>query len=128
MLALITAMLLSTSALQEVSVSDASVELPGSEESSTRAFVVVKNPTMYDVYIVAAAAADVASSVELKNGDDGVKEMTVSAYGTLRMKSDGAHLVLTGLKRELDDGESISLTLTTDGNVKLKTQAVVREE
>lgn len=126
MLALITALLVSTSAVQEVSASDASVELPPSEQTSTRAFVVVRNPTMYDVYVVSASAADVAASIELKNGDNVVKEMTVAAYGTLRMKPDGAHLLLTGLKRELNKDDTVSLTLTTDGNVKLRTKAIVR--
>ncbi len=130
MLALWIATLLSSSvvSLQEVSATEAWIQLPDAGETTALAYVVVKNPTMYDVYVVKAASSDVAEEIELRNGESVVKDITVSAYGSRRMKPDGFHLALKELKRTLEDGDSIPLTLTTDGNVKLRVQAVVRKE
>ena len=77
---------------------------------------------MYDVYLV-SAASDVAGKVEFRKTGDGeakaVPELTVPAYGKLTMGPDGVHLLLVELKRPLQEDESVPLTLTTDGNVKL---------
>ena len=55
-----------------------------------------------------------------------LREITVPAYGSLKMKAGGVHLQLVGLERPLKEGETIRLTLTTDGAVKLRVQASVR--
>lgn len=115
---------------QEASAASGWVQLPSDGETSARAFVVVKNPTMYDVYVVSAASG-VSGKVEIRDavGDDAktVGEITVPAYGTLRMKADGVHLRLVDLERPLEEGETVRLTLTTDGSVKLLVRAVVRK-
>lgn len=112
---------------QDVAVSEGWVALPPDGASDTTAFAVVKNPSMYDVYIV-SATSDVAESVELRDDDTSVPELTVPAYGSLTMSADGPHLRLVGLKRALEDDESITLTLVTDGSVRLRVSAVVRAE
>jgi copper(I)-binding protein len=103
------------------------VMLPPEGETSARAFAVVRNPGMYDAYLV-SASSEVAGKVELKNGDDAAKELTVPAYGKLTMSPEGAHLVLVDLERPLEEGESIPLKLVTDSNVELLVDAVVRTE
>ncbi len=116
---------------QEATASDGWVKLPAAGETTANAFAVVRNPTMYDVYLV-SAASDVAGKVEFRKTGDGeakaVPELTVPAYGKLTMGPDGVHLLLVELKRPLQEDESVPLTLTTDGNVKLRIQAVVRKE
>ena len=116
---------------QEPSASDGWVEAPAAEETSASAFAVVRNPTMYDIYLV-SAASEIAGKVELRETSGGeakpVPELTVPAYGKLTMGPDGAHLVLVDLKRPLEADESVPLTITTDGGVKLRVEATVRKE
>ncbi len=114
----------------EVSASKGWVQLPSDGETSASAFVVVKNPTMYDIYLVSATTA-VAGKVEFRDARDGeaksVREVTVPAYGSMSMTADGVHLSLVDLERPLETGETIPLTITTDASAKLRVQAVVRE-
>ena len=116
---------------QEATASDGWVQLPAAGETTASAFAVVRNPTMYDVYLV-SAASDVAGKVEFRKNGDGeakaVTELTVPAYEKLTMGPDGVHLLLVDLKRPLQEDESVPLTLTTDGSVELRIQAVVRKE
>ena len=116
---------------QEATAADGWVQLPAAGETTTSAFAVVRNPTMYDVYLV-SAASDVAGKVEFRKNGDGeakaVRELTVPAYGKLTMGPDGVHLLLVDLKRPLQVEQSVPLTLTTDGSVELRIQAVVRKE
>ena len=114
---------------QEITVPEGWIELPADGATTASVFVVVKNPTMYDVYLV-SAVSEVAEKVELRQTVEGtaknLREITVPAYGSLKMKAGGVHLQLVGLERPLKEGETIRLTLTTDGAVKLRVQASVR--
>lgn len=116
---------------QDVTAKEGWVALPAAGETTASAFAVIRNPTMYDIYLV-SAVSDVAGRVEFRKRSDGeakaVAELTVPAYGKLTMGADGVHLLLVDLKRPLQEDESVPLTLTTDGNVKLRIQAVVRKE
>jgi copper(I)-binding protein len=121
-------------AQKPVTASKGWVRRPAPNSTTTAAFVVVDNPTMYDVYIV-SATSDAAAEVQLREttatgGDTPrpIKEITVPAYGQVEMTPDGVHLVLVGLKRPLEIGETVTLTLVTDGNVSLQVPAVVREK
>lgn len=102
---------------------------PAAGATTASAFLQIENPTMYDVYIV-SAAADVAGSVELHEQAGGAskatKELTVPAFGSLELKPDAAHLVLKALTRPLKKGETVNLTVKTDGGVTLKVPATVR--
>ena len=111
---------------QELSASDGKVELPAEGETTARAFGKIANPTMYDVYVVSASTS-VAGKVEMRRGDEdaALREITVPAYGAVSMAADGMHLRLVDLKRPLEAGESVTLSLKTDGNVTLKLTAVV---
>lgn len=116
-------------AQQDVSASDAWVELPGDGESTTRAFVTVENPTMYDCYLL-SATSDAAGKVELRKAEQedeptGGLEVTVPAYGSVAAASDGWYLLLSDLKRPLNEGDTVTLTLKTDAS-PLEVSAVVR--
>ena len=56
-----------------------------------------------------------------------IKEAVVPAYDSLTMTPNGPHLWLTDLKRPLKAGDTITLTLVTDGGVALETKAAVRD-
>lgn len=110
----------------DVSAPEGWIALPANGSTTADAFVVVKNPTMYDVYLV-SATSDVAEAIELySTADDLAKELTVPAYGSIGMSAEDMHLRLTGLKRALVSDETIRLTLKTDGGVTMTVQAVVR--
>ncbi|MGE0866506.1 MAG: copper chaperone PCu(A)C [Vicinamibacterales bacterium] len=101
---------------------DATVVVSGATAS---VYLTVNNPTMYDVYVM-SATSDAAGKVELLSGDKPVDNLTVAAYGSLELKAGGMFLRLSDLKRELKAGESIDVTLTTDGGAAIAATAVVK--
>jgi copper(I)-binding protein len=117
--------------LQEASITSGRVELPQDGAKSTRAYAVVKNPTMYDVYLTSASSS-IAGAVEFRKASDGeetkVSELTVPAYGTLTMKPDGAYLLLVDLTESLTENDTVTITITTDASAKLRVEAVVGKE
>lgn len=102
--------------------SDATVVTSG---ATANVYLVVNNPTMYDVYVM-SATSDAAGKVELYSADKPVDNLTVAAYGALELKSGGMFLRLSDLKRELKAGESVAVTLTTDGGVAIAATAIVK--
>jgi len=119
---------------KRIKAADAWVKLPAPGESQTPAFANVENPTMYDIYIQ-AASADVAGKVELRDaslaGDAATKPLmfiTVPPHDWAYMGPKGAHLLLMDLKRPLKEGETITLSLTTETGESLPVPAVVKRE
>jgi copper(I)-binding protein len=115
-----------------VSASQAWVKAPAADQMLTEGFVVVDNPTMYDVYLT-AAATEAAGKVEFRDvrksgAEQVVTEVTVPAYGSITMDPKGLHLVLSGLKRPLKDGDTIPLTLTTHDGLTMEVSATVKKE
>jgi copper(I)-binding protein len=94
-----------------------------------RAFAMIENGTMYDVYIV-SAASEVADRVELMQASAGkttrVKELSIAAFDRLEMSPTGTFLQLSGLKRPLKSGDSITIVLKTDGGEALTVSAPVK--
>ncbi len=106
------------------------VKTPAAGETTAEAFALIRNPTMYEVYLT-SASADVAASVELRASAGGsgkaVPHITIPAYESVRLDPAGARLLLKGLKTPLKDGDIVNLTLTTDQGA-LKVAAVVRRQ
>jgi copper(I)-binding protein len=119
-------------AQKALAASNAWVKAPAAGESSAAAFVVVDNPTMYDVYVV-SAQSDVAASVTFvepakSNGGkpQPVEHLIAPAYSRLELTPDGPYMLLNDLKKPLAAGDSITITLTTDSGEVLEAQAVVK--
>lgn len=108
------------------------VAAPAAGATATAAYVEVSNPTMYDIYIT-GVTADAASTVELRGPAAGtaeppvVPEFAVPAYGSTSAAPTAPHLRLVGLSKPLAPGDTVQLTLTTDGGVKLTVAAPVRQ-
>src|SRR5262245_4869927 len=121
----------SAPAQKPVTASKAWVKAPASGETGAMAFVTVENPGMYDIYLT-SASTDAAGAVQLRAPGAGggpaapIKEAVVPAYDSLEMKPTGTHLWLTDLKRPLKAGDTITITVMTDGGVALQVQAEVR--
>jgi copper(I)-binding protein len=114
-----------------VAASEGWVKTPAAGETTAAAFALIRNPTMYDVFVT-SASADVAGSVELRQAAPGtsgkaVPQITVPAYESVRLGPAGLHLLLKDLKAPLKEGSTVNLTLTTDQGV-LKVAAVVRKQ
>lgn len=107
------------------------VAAPAAGATWASAYVELKNPGMYDVFVV-AATSDAAASVEFRAAATGgaepavVPEFTVPAYGGVEAAAAAPHLRLIGLTRPLAAGDTVALTLSTaDGDI-LKVAAAVR--
>ncbi len=114
-----------------VAAADGWVKTPAAGETTAAAFALIRNPTMYDVYVT-SATADVAGSVELreavpKTSGKAVPHITIPAYESVKMGPAGVHLLLKDLKKPLKAGDIVNLTLTTDQGA-LKVAAVVRKQ
>ena len=100
---------------------DATVVVSGATAS---VYFTINNPTMYDIYVM-SATSEIAGKVELYSTDKPVDNLTVAAYGSLTLKAGGMHLRLSDVKRALKAGESIVVTMMTDGGVAIAATAVV---
>jgi copper(I)-binding protein len=118
------ALLLNVTALAQPAptAADATVVVAGATAS---VYLVINNPTMYDIYVV-SATTPAAGKVEIYSGDKPVQDLTVSSYGSLELKAGGMFLRLSELKRELKAGESITVTMMTDGGVSIVAVAAVK--
>lgn len=110
------------------SVSEGWVAVPAAGATTAEAYVIVDNPTMYEIFVV-GVTADVAGSAEIVQGASGdrVKELPVPSYGRTELKPGAVRILLKDLKRPLKEGDSVALTLTTDGGTTLKIAAAVKK-
>ena len=88
-------------------------------------YMTISNPTMYDIYVT-SATSEAAGKIELRNGDKPAKEFTVTAYEGLELKAGGMLLRLSDVKGALKAGETVRVTMTTDGGVTIVATAVVK--
>ena len=96
--------------------------------SMTAAYVMMENFGDSDRVIV-AGSTEIADSLEFHESrvDDGmasmeeVNNLTIPKGGSLELKSGSYHIMLTGLKRSLKEGEIVSLRLSFAGG---KTQEI----
>jgi periplasmic copper chaperone A len=106
------------------------VKAPATGETTATAFVVVDNPTMYDVYLV-SVTTDAAGKVQFQKPveakSDVVEFVIAPAYGSVELKPDGVQMRLIDLKRTLNPGDTVTLTLTTDNGLEIEVSAEVRK-
>jgi copper(I)-binding protein len=119
-------------AQKTLSASNAWVKAPATGATTTTAFVVVDNPTMYDVYVM-SAQTDVAGTVKFQRAaktpdgkPESVEQVTAPAYDSVELTPDGVHLLLSDLKKALKPGDTVRLSLTTDSGIVLEVAAVVK--
>ena len=118
------------SAQAPVTASSGWVMEPAAGATSTSAYAVIENPTMYEIYVT-AVTTDAAASAEVADGPaaapKAVRELAVPAYGRTELKPDGVRFLLKDLKKPLKAGDAVELTLTTDGGVVIKLTAAVKK-
>ena len=120
-------------AQKPLTASKAWVKATAAGETSTTAFVVVENPTMYDVYVM-SAQTDAAGSVKFQRAPtspsakpEPLEQLTAPAYDSIELKPDGVHMLLSDLKKPLNAGDQVTLFLTTDSGLVIEAIAEVRK-
>jgi periplasmic copper chaperone A len=92
----------------------------------------LNNPTMYDAYVQSGTSD--AGKVELREGDPSTPlgagkptaTITVPSFGSIELKAGGPFVLVSGLKSQPKAGETITLTLMTDGGDKIPVAATLK--
>ncbi len=132
--AMSTQLLAAQSAAESVSVSDPYVrEMPPGQPNSA-AFMKLRNDSAAG-YAVVSAESGASRIVELHThtAEGGVMKMrridkiVIPAQGETTLQPGGLHVMLLGLKGDLKEGGSVSITLVFDDGSKKAIQAPVRK-
>ncbi len=99
---------------------------PAPGATTTTAYAVLENPTMYDVYVV-KVLADAAAGARIVESGTPVPELAIPSFGSTTLEPGKAYIELTDLNRPLRDGDRVVLTLTTDQGAAVKVEAPVRK-
>ena len=102
----------------DVVIRDGWVQEGPPSQKITAAYMVIENQTSIDISLK-SASTDVAEVVELHKMElvDGMMKMhrvegiDVPAGGTAELKPGGYHLMVIGLKKELKEGDKVTITL-----------------
>ena len=87
-------------------------------------YATLNNPTMYDAYVQSGTSD--AGKVELRDGDKPTSNITIPSFGSVDLKAGGPFVLVTGLKAQAKAGDSISVTLVTDGGDKIALVATIK--
>ena len=133
-LALTLALVLSTTAAavpqqKQTAISSGWVKLPAAGATETAAYLVIDNPTQYDVFLQ-KASSDAAGAVEFRAAGkaEPLTFVTVPAYESLEMSEKGTYLVLRELKKPLTEGATVPISVTTGPGAPLTVQATVKKQ
>ena len=131
MKAVVLAALLVASLIEQkvVTASKGWIKAPAAGDTTATAFVVVDNPTMYDVYLM-SASTDVAGKAQFQKmvgaKAEVIESITAPAYDSVELKPDGNQILLMDLKRPLNPGDKVKIMLTTDNFATIEVEAEVR--
>jgi copper(I)-binding protein len=92
----------------------------------------LNNPTMYDAYVQSGTSD--AGKVELREGDPSTPlgagkpaaTITIPSFGSIELKAGGPFVLVSDLKTPPKAGETINLTLMTDGGDKIPVAAPIK--
>ena len=95
-------------------------------------YATLSNPTMYDAYVQSGKSD--AGKVELREGDPSTplgagkptSNITIPSFGSVELKAGGPYVLLTELKGQPKAGDTIKITLQTDGGVAIAIAAIVK--
>lgn len=87
---------------------------------------------MYDVYVQSGTSD--AGNVQLRDGDPStplgagkpISNITIPSFGSAELKAGGTYVLVTDLKSSPKAGDTIRLTLMTDGGVGIPVAAVIK--
>lgn len=87
-------------------------------------YATLNNPTMYDAYVQSGTSD--AGTVELREGAKPTANITIPSFGSVDLKAGGPFVLISKLKGQPKAGDTISITLVTDGGDKIPVAAIVK--
>lgn len=87
-------------------------------------YATLTNPTMYDAYVQSGKSE--AGKVELRDGQKATSNITIPSFGDVELKAGGPFVLITELKGQPKVGDTITLTLNTDGGAAIAVAAVIK--
>lgn len=95
-------------------------------------YATLSNPTMYDAYVQSGTSD--AGKVELREGDPStplgpgkaISNIAIPSFGSVDLKAGGPYVLITGLRGQPKAGDTIKVTLNTDGGAAIAIAAVIR--
>ena len=114
---------------KDTAITSGWVKLPAAGATQAEAYLVIDNPTQYDVFLQ-KAASDAAGAVEFRAAGkaEPLPFVTVPAYESLEMSAKGTYLLLRDLKKPLAAGATVPISVTNDRGTPLTFEAVVKTE
>jgi copper(I)-binding protein len=114
---------------KDTAITSGWVKAPAAGATQAEAYLVIDNPTQYDVFLQ-KASSDAAGAVEFRatGKPDPLTFVTVTAYESLEMSAKGTYLLLRDLKKPLTAGATVAISVTTDRGTPLTVEALVRSE
>jgi copper(I)-binding protein len=111
------------------SISSGWVKLPAGGATQAEAYLVIDNPTAYDLALQ-KPSSDTAGVVEIREAGKpaALEFLSVPAYGGLEMTAKTTYLLLRDLKKPLTEGAMVPISVMTDSGAPLTVQAVVKNE
>lgn len=119
---------------KDIIVQDAWIRALPPLQKVTAAYMVIENHTNKSLTLV-SASTDVAEIVEIHemkhvNGMMKMRmlhELNIPAHGKVDFNSEGLHLMIINLKRSLNKGDTIPITLNFNEGKNVTVNAIVRE-
>ena len=95
-------------------------------------YVTLNNPSMYDAYVQSGKSD--AGKVELREKDPSTplgagkpaSNITIPSFGSVELKAGGPYVLLTELTGQPKAGDTIKVTLQTDGGIAIAIAAIVK--
>lgn len=106
---------------KDPSASDASAAIVS---GGVAIYTTLSNPTMYDAYVDGGTSN--AGKVVLRDGEKTASTITIPSFGSVELKAGGPFVLVTDLKAQPRAGDTINVTLSTDGGAAIAIAAVVK--
>ena len=114
---------------KEPSVSEASAAVV---TGGVAIYATLSNPTMYDAYVQSGTSD--AGKVELREGDPSTPlgagkpadNITIPSFGSVELKAGGPFVLVSELKAQPKAGDTITVTLNTDGGAAIAIAAIIK--
>ncbi len=119
----------------ELSIETAWARMPIGSNNNSAAYMKITNPSAQPITILGASASKVANNVELHKSyvdEQGVSRMAaldklvIPANTTVNLSPNGIHIMLIDLKKTLEEGKEIEITLQIENSKPIKCKALVR--
>lgn len=106
---------------KDPSASDASAAIV---TGGVAVYATLSNPSMYDAYVQSGKSD--AGKVELRDGAKPTSNIQIPAFGSVELKAGGPYVLITDLKGQPKAGDTIKVTLDTDGGAAIAVAAVIK--